>query len=600
MLIKEKVWFDNKINPLTLTKAEEELLVKFTRSALGINKETITLNESLLTDREPRIILLSFGDNKTSAKVVIGEGIGITEAIENAIKAIQKSFLSQFKTPSLFKLDLVIEVKCLEYFNLKNPLPLPKTLYGLAFDKDKKIALTAEELVTHNLVNRKGIISKKNLVKYLKKRIVSTSLTEKLQINESQTLYQFKTTSLFSDGKSIVTLYRGHRIFEENISQESLKEAAILAGQYLTNSVDSYGKFIYSYLPKTDAIVNEYNILRHAGTIYSMLEIYEVQQDFLLLEAAKRAINYLINAFMHPYPNDILPGGNSNDDRTSLTCLVESGYLKLGGNALAILALVKYTQVCQDSKYLPIIKSLARWIKAIQKPDGSFQFHKQSYPDGEVSSFNCRFYLGQVIFALARLYQLNRDRTWLDTAEATANYVINVRDGKLSPSQLPPDHWLLYGLNELYRCRPHKIYKERSQQIANTIIENQNLTSIYPDKRGTFNTPPTSNTSTATRSEGLLAAYQLIRDYGDRQLARRILKACRIAVAFQLQSQFRAESAMYLPHPQRVIGGFRRSLTNFEIRIDYVQHNISSILSLYNIESSIEAEDLLDWLFLAS
>lgn len=78
------------------------------------------------------------------------------------------------------------------------------------------------------------------------------------------------------------------------------------------------------------------------------------------------------------------------------------------------------------------------------------------------------------------------------------------------------------------------------------------------------------------------------------------MKACRIAVAFQLQSQFRAESAMYLPHPQRVIGGFRRSLTNFEIRIDYVQHNISSILSLYNIESSIEAEDLLDWLFLAS
>ncbi len=54
---------------------------------------------------------------------------------------------------------------------------------------------------------------------------------------------------------------------------------------------------------------------------------------------------------------------------------------------------------------------------------------------------------------------------------------------------------------------------------------------------------------------------------------------------------------MYLPHPQRVIGCFRRSLTNFEIRIDYVQHNISSILSLYNIESRIEVEDILDWLF---
>jgi hypothetical protein len=38
---------------------------------------------------------------------------------------------------------------------------------------------------------------------------------------------------------------------------------------------------------------------------------------------------------------------------------------------------------------------------------------------------------------------------------------------------------------------------------------------------------------------------------------------------------------MYLPNPPRALGGFHTSLTDYEIRIDYVQHNISSLLGLY-------------------
>ena len=62
-----------------------------------------------------------------------------------------------------------------------------------------------------------------------------------------------------------------------------------------------------------------------------------------------------------------------------------------------------------------------------------------------------------------------------------------------------------------------------------------------------------------------------------------LLQVLELGVRFQLQTQLRPESAMYLPDPQRAIGGFRRSLTNFEIRIDYVQHNISSLLLLRRI-----------------
>jgi hypothetical protein len=51
-----------------------------------------------------------------------------------------------------------------------------------------------------------------------------------------------------------------------------------------------------------------------------------------------------------------------------------------------------------------------------------------------------------------------------------------------------------------------------------------------------------------------------------------------LGIAFALQTKFRPESVMYVRDPQRALGGFHYSLTNYRLRIDYTQHNISSLL----------------------
>jgi hypothetical protein len=38
-----------------------------------------------------------------------------------------------------------------------------------------------------------------------------------------------------------------------------------------------------------------------------------------------------------------------------------------------------------------------------------------------------------------------------------------------------------------------------------------------------------------------------------------------------------------MKQPQRAVGGVRGSLTSYTVRIDYVQHTISSLLGLYRI-----------------
>ena len=270
-----------------------------------------------------------------------------------------------------------------------------------------------------------------------------------------------------------------------------------------------------------------------------------------------------------------------------VSAIVEDGSVKLGGNGLAIIALSKYTELTGDRKYLPYMIELSRWIKLAQNDSGEFFIHKAFYPSGKVDNFKSGYYPGEAILGLLRLYRLTSDESLLDTAEKNALYLINIRDKDVPPEKLNHDHWLLYALNELYRERKKDIYLKHAFLISSVIIEAQNRTPEYPDWLGSFYKPPRS-TPTATRIEGLYAACQLARDFGTDEDVSKILEAMKLGISFQLQTQVRPENAIYLKDPHFSTGGFRRSLTSFEIRIDYVQHNISSILGMWKMMGSEE------------
>src|SRR5680860_112785 len=78
-----------------------------------------------------------------------------------------------------------------------------------------------------------------------------------------------------------------------SVQKDSLLHAAISGADYLLNAMNPDGTYIYEYNPKTDRKSWKYNILRHAGTTYSILEVYEVTGRKEYLEAAIRALEYL-------------------------------------------------------------------------------------------------------------------------------------------------------------------------------------------------------------------------------------------------------------------------------------------------------------------
>ncbi|QQR82355.1 hypothetical protein IPJ70_03700 [Candidatus Campbellbacteria bacterium] len=372
------------------------------------------------------------------------------------------------------------------------------------------------------------------------------------------------------------TLLLGIGLFSYFTRESVYLDSARLGGNYLVTNANADGSFVYEYNPVTNEESYAYNIVRHAGTTYALLELYEATGEQTYLTVAEHALEYLARSAV-PCPN--IPNA---------LCIEENSETKLGGNALAVLAFSKYvsltTPVIGTHPYLTLAQKLAHFITAVQAPNGEFTVHKVATDTGDQTTFESDYYPGESIFALTRLYALDKNIQWIDAAHRGAHWLIEARDANVTTTNLNHDHWLLYALNELYSNRPDELYYTHTQRIVDSIISAQHIneTGARTQWNGGFYDPPRS-TPTATRSEGLGAAYTLFTKTGDTLYASKALNTMKRAIAFQLQTQFTAQQLRDIHGNLDGVGGFHESLENYSIRIDYVQHNISSLLTLNKI-----------------
>jgi len=571
------IWYEYIKTADQFTGEQGQMLAEYVSGRLFRNEAPNTEVENILkSDLAARIVYLSISDGYSAARVFTATGTGIRQAIENVF-AQANEVIANGLNPQWVRFDIVHEVTLLTDVDVNNPQPLEyeRSLYGLAFDRYVGLAFLPQELVVRTLIDSKRKIRTDNIQNYLKftgKENSYFALTLALQ-NKLINLYRFTTLSYFTDGRETFSLYRGHRMFDKITPEEALQSAAA-GGSYLARSVGPDGRFIYLFYPKTSSIPNDYNIVRHAGSVWGMLELYDVAPTIELREAINRSLKFeLLGKATKP----------CTFQGKEYLCIVENKNVKLGSNALGAIALSKYMEVTGDRQYRDEMLAYGEWALATMDPiSGEFLASTVSHPGGEITSKESQYFPGETILAFLRIYRLDKNAKWLDAAEKAAKYLINVRDAGKQINELQHDHWLLYALNELYRERPNAIYLEHTLKITQGIINKQNLNPPYPDWMGSYYNPPRS-TPAATRSEGMLAAYQLVRDFGKPEDAEAILKSVEFLIAFQLQTQFRPESAMFVDNPQYVLGAFHAELTNYEIRNDYVQHNVASLVSYYEV-----------------
>lgn len=320
-------------------------------------------------------------------------------------------------------------------------------------------------------------------------------------------------------------------------------DIALSGADYLAQLVDGDGRFKYRFDPVSGSVAEGYNVLRHCGAVWAMLEAGEHgDAKEKIRDAGFRAITYLLNEFMHFSP----------DYRHA--CIVENNSIKLGGNALAIMAMLSVYRATGDDILKTLSESLGKYILKDLKPDGDF-VHKRYLTSGKISDFKSMYYTGEALLALLQLFEASGNELWLNAAIRSEDMLMHQDYGVKEQS-----HWMLYALEQLCRHRWDGNHARHAGKIARHILD-------YPEYRSWGRSTPT-----ACRSEGLLAFIRLV-DQGPGKVEYAALREqCVAAVETNLAEQRRF---------RRDDGGFVRGGADHrsnEVRIDYVQHNVSAFL----------------------
>ena len=345
-----------------------------------------------------------------------------------------------------------------------------------------------------------------------------------------------------------------------------LLEAARAGGDYLVRMQKPDGSFHYYYDAASDRFESRrYNIIRHAGATLSLLELYKTTGGARYLESARRAVKFLKTRFRRA------------PARNTIYVLDFDGKAKLGASGLALVVLA--TQVRFDPKFADrkSATGLAHQILAMQRKDGSFETRVR-IQENDPSSPDSLYYPGEAMLGLIRLFALNHDKQLLQAAKRAADFLI---ESQRKLDSLPADAWLMQALEALHSVDHEKKYADHIIALAEAIIADQ-YTAADREDYGGFGPGAPRATPTASRAEGLVAAYRVARSINDPR-ASKIAASLQASAGFQLTQQFTSRNSKSLPNSSRAAGGFRESLTSMRVRIDFVQHNISSLLGIADV-----------------
>jgi len=373
-------------------------------------------------------------------------------------------------------------------------------------------------------------------------------------------------------GETPTVLFRTMPPHPTDLTPDALLAAVRASADYLARAIDDRGAFTYLYDPLADKTVPRYDMLRHAGAIYALMEAYDELRVPAWREKAARAVGYLKDRLTLSSDGAYLVRTPGQEQR------------EVGGNGLALIALVQYAQATGDVSDLSVMRQIARLIAHQQYEDGHFRENAdvaREDPDtrDENLSTEIYYYAGEATLGLVRLYAIDPNPQWLAGAEKAANYLVQVRDAHDDLQHQIHDHWLSYALHDLYVRTRDPSYAAHANKIAAAILlaERAPETVPYPDYVGTFRGEG-ETTPTSVRLEALASTYQLARFMGvDENSLRR---TCVRLASFTRGQQLDTNSSYFAKNPSRTLGGVRESLLSSNLRIDYAQHAMSGWLRL--------------------
>lgn len=543
----------------TATSGVDDLALRRAAGAL--------VHEPLPAAYPPWVLFISAGDPDARAEVSGACGASFEEAWARALTGL-KNVRARW-----LRVDVVDWVEVLSWSELRAVFCQTKRSYfrfGLSFDADFHCALLEQELMGNAILydrsNEQTAPHQGNLARYTRTRFAAP-----LRFPEGgdRPVWRFTTRSLFWEAGQLYSLCSqgpeaGYRRLEA-WPGEHLPQAIASASDYLARQVLPNGRYHYGWFPCFDRPIASYNALRHASSTYALLESWELTRSASQFAAIERSLHYLTSQLIHSRP---LPNGRMAD------FLVDEGNeVKLGGNAVAILALAKYSELTGDTRYFGQMTRLAQALCFMQDPASGAFVHVLNFPDLTLKAVErIIYYDGEAAFALMRLYSLTGQREWLERVELAFDSFIVRQHWQAH------DHWLGYCVNELVAWRPLAKYFQFGLDNVRHHLD------FVLERITTF--PTLLELMMAARSMLMrLEAsehHHLLADFEWEKFERALDYRAR----YLMNGFFWPELAMFFACPQRVVGSFFIRHHAWRVRIDDVEHYLSGYVAWLKYQRS--------------
>jgi len=494
-------------------------------------------------------VIISVSDGCSRAKSFCGTGNSLGQAWEAAVSLTTKCLKPGALNPLWVRADIV----CNSWPASSNTISdeLYSTLSGfdfngLALDSHFKTALP------------EGMINGMDIYDYKNDILSLDHLNEWLQLNRNEAITEFPDNMTgfecwgwFCDAEGeVFSLYRdgpdNSRRQTGPLDADYVKNIIDSASSFLLQQVNEDGSFIYGIKPQFDEEIDDYNILRHSGTVWSLICRYRLFPDEALKKSIESVIDYMLSQTKVDY------------DGAAYIYEAKDDEIKIGGNGIAIVALTEYMDVFKDDRYKDACVALGKGILKQQNTQTGGYWHVLYGDLTPKEEFRTVYYDGECTFALARLYSLTGEQEWLNAACKAIDHFIAEDYTQYR------DHWVAYSLNEVTK------YVERQDYFKFAL---DNAVNNYVKIEGQAKTFPTNLELLVACFETWQRMIDKGMDTGDFDV-QKLLNVISARAHRQLSGFFYPEVVMYMANPQRIEGTFMMRNDGFRVRIDDVQHNI--------------------------
>ncbi len=315
-----------------------------------------------------------------------------------------------------------------------------------------------------------------------------------------------------------------------------------LAMDYVDGAVEPSGRFVYvKYLKPAQYDKKEYNVSRHAGMLYSMYLCEKYLKNDRLKEKRLKASQYLIDNYIKRIPKLETTGKKPTTIYAVVSIPEEEGLktvqAKVGATGLALVALSNlYPEGKVDIEQL---RGLANFVIYMQKPDGSLYVKYDLTKKKVNESPNSIHYPGECALGLLYLYEVDPQKTWLNSAKKSLLYLAN--GAKDSGTKIPFDYRAMLAIQKLFETPNNGLSKKEktllqsyAAQTANSILPRLIKDRRSPDVGGYKNNLRPS--SIGTIIEGMVAIFNVTED---EELKAKVMQAIYLSSEFESRHQIK-------------------------------------------------------------